>query len=492
MTADPQACGTLPGMPGLPVPPAASSRTRTTLLVDVGSTFTKAALVDDDGALLARAAVPTTVGPGRDVLDGIGQVAAELGSAIRAEVPDPLGGDRERVLVCSSAGGGLRLAVVGYERQVTAEAGHRVGLSAGAKVVHVATGPLRVADVAGLRAARPDVVLLVGGTDGGNAEVFLHNARRLARSRVGAPIVVAGNIRAQDEAAALLASTGRRFILAPNVLPRIGVVEPLGARTAIREVFLEHVIGGKGLSRGPRFARLVRAATPDAVLGGVEVLAAAAGQDVMVVDVGGATTDVYSVLEPQGEDAGLRKQVVAPLWHARSVEGDLGMRWGAPGVVEAARAEGLLGEDPSALELVSWAEQVLADPAVVPVDENGRELDLRLATLAATIAARRHGRPAGPGDPPRPLADVGLLLGSGGVLRHATTPDARRVLERVLADHGGGWRPPAQAKAGVDTTYLLLAAGLLAPLRPELAAAVVGPLVAPGPAGHSTSDGVPG
>src|SRR5699024_7994534 len=178
----------------------------TTLLVDVGSTFTKAALVDEDGALLGRAAVPTTVGAGRDVLDGIGQVAAELASSTRAEVPDPLGGgsSSDRVLVCSSAGGGLRLAVVGYERQVAAEAGHRVGRSAGAKVVHVASGPLRVADVAELRAARPDVILLVGGTDGGNAEVFLHNAGRLARSRVGAPVVVAGNALAQDEAAALL------------------------------------------------------------------------------------------------------------------------------------------------------------------------------------------------------------------------------------------------------------------------------------------------
>lgn len=473
----------------MPAPSASPTGASTTLVVDVGSTFTKAALVDDDGALLARAAVPTTAGAERDVLVGVRQVAGELGSATRAQVPDPLGGDRDRVLVCSSAGGGLRLAVVGYERQVTAEAGHRVGLSAGARVVHVAAGPLRVADVAELRSARPDVILLVGGTDGGNAEVFLHNAHRLARSRVGVPVVVAGNARAQDEAAARLAATGRRFILAPNVLPRIGVVQPSGARTAIREVFLEHVIGGKGLSRGTRFADLVRAPTPDAVLGGVEVLATAAGHDVLVVDVGGATTDVYSVLEPQGEDAGLRKQVVAPLWHARTVEGDLGMRWGAPGVVEAARTEGLLGpgtEDPA---LVAWARRVHERPGVIPADATERGLDLRLATLATTVAVRRHGRPAGPGEPPRPLADVGLLLGSGGVLRHARAQDARGVLRSVLGDHGGGWRPPARPRTGVDTDYLLLAAGLLAPLRPALAAAVVEPLVRPAGEGIFDAEG---
>jgi uncharacterized protein (TIGR01319 family) len=448
----------------------------TLLLVDVGSTFTKAALVSGDGGeLLARAAVPTTAGPGRDVLDGVVQVCRALAEHGRAPVPDPLDASaRERVLVCSSAGGGLRLAVVGYEREVTAEAGHRVGLSAGARVVHVAAGPLRTADVAALRGARPDVVLLVGGTDGGNAEVLVHNARRLARSRVGAPVVVAGNAEAQEQVAAELAGTGRRFTLAPNVLPRIGVIAPGGARTAIREVFLEHVIGGKGLSPGPRFARLVRAATPDAVLAGVEVLASVVGQDVLVVDVGGATTDVYSVVEPQGEDATLRKQVVAPLWHARTVEGDLGMRWGAPGVLEAAATEGLAVDE--ALE--EWARAAHADPGLLPTSPRTVDLDLRLAGLAATVAARRHGRPAAPGEPPRPLADVGLLVGSGGALRHAPPEQAEAVLQGVLADHGGGWRPPARARSVVDTAYLLLGAGLLADEHPEVARAVVAPLAA--------------
>src|SRR5439155_468171 len=103
------------------------------------------------------------------------------------------------VLVCSSAGGGLRLAVVGYEALVSAEAGHRVALSAGARVVHVAAGRLAGPDVAALRASRPDVVLLVGGTDGGDADVLTHNARRLAAARLRVPVVVAGNADARDE-----------------------------------------------------------------------------------------------------------------------------------------------------------------------------------------------------------------------------------------------------------------------------------------------------
>ena len=93
----------------------------------------------------------------------------------------------------------------------------------------------------------------------------------------------------------MLAATGRRHAVTDNVLPRIGVVAPEAARSAIREAFLTHVIGGKGLSRGRGFSGLVRAATPDAVLRGVEVLADVVAGDVLVVDVGGATTDVFSV-----------------------------------------------------------------------------------------------------------------------------------------------------------------------------------------------------
>ncbi|MDU0312962.1 glutamate mutase L [Phycicoccus sp. M110.8] len=432
------------------------------LAVDFGSTFTKAALVDTgDGRLVATASTPTTIGT--DVLDGY---RAVLGELARHGTPD-------EVVACSSAGGGLRLAVVGYERDVTAEAGHRVGLSAGARVEHVAAGRLDGAGVAALRASRPDIVLLVGGTDGGNADVLLHNATRLARARVTAPVVVAGNADAADEVAAVLASTGRTFTVTDNVLPWIGVIAPDAARAAIRAAFLHHVIGGKGLSRGPEFGRLVRAATPDAVLNGVEVLADAVGGDVLVVDIGGATTDVYSVITPQGEDAGLAKDVVAPLWHARTVEADLGMRWNAEGVVAAAAREHL----PLPEGLEAYAAQLAAAPGHLPVDDRERGLDLALARTAAVVAVRRHARPPAPGSSPRPLADVAVVVGSGGVLRHAPEVDRDAVLAAVATDHAGGWKVPRGARVVTDTAYLLAAVGLLREEHPEAARALASTVV---------------
>jgi uncharacterized protein (TIGR01319 family) len=239
-------------------------------------------------------------------------------------------------------------------------------------------------------------------------------------------------------------------------------------------VFLRHVIGGKGLSRGRSFAAMVRAATPDAVLAGVEVLAdggpgVPGAGDVMVVDVGGATTDVYSALTPTGEDAALRKEVVQPLWHARTVEGDLGMRWNALGVVEAALAEGLVNV-PDAERLRRYAERVAREPAYLPADPAD---DVHLARLAVLVAARRHGRPTGPASAPRPLADVRLVVGSGGVLRHGSDAVRASILGPLVADHGGGWRVPRAAHLAVDDGYVLFAAGLLAGEAPDAAARLV-------------------
>lgn len=419
---------------------------------DVGSTDTKVAVVDTvDGTLVATATHPTTVDS--DVLRGLDAAIAATGVARPAAT-----------YVCSSAGGGLRLAVVGYERLVTAEAGHKVGLSAGARVVHVAAGRLDAAAVAALRASRPDVVLLVGGTDGGDAEVLCHNASRLAGARLRVPVVVAGNVDVRDEVVATLAGRGVPVTATDNVLPRIGELCPQPARAAIREVFLRHVIGGKRLSRGTRFASLVRAATPDAVLTGVEVLADSLPDraGLVVVDVGGATTDVYSVLP----DDGRSHEVAGTLWRARTVEGDLGVRASAVGIVDAAVAERLLDAD-EADRLRSAAQARAAWPGYLPVDAADRAVDLRLATLAVTVALRRHARGQ------RDLRDVRLVVGSGGVLRHAPRDEALAVLASALADHAGGWALPRAPRTTIDVDYVLAAAGLLAAEHPEAAVALL-------------------
>ncbi len=448
--------------------------------VDFGSTFTKAALVDvATGQLVGTATHRTTLET--DVLDGWDAIRSELHGLVRSrtegEVP---------VLACSSAGGGLRIAVVGNEELVTAEAGRRVALSSGGRVVHVSSDAV---DLAALRESRPDVVLLVGGTDGGNAEVLLANAGAIAGSSWGGPVVVAGNSEAADDISAGFDRSGVPYVVAANVVPRIGVFAPAGARAAIREMFLVHVIGGKHLSTRTDFTAMVRGATPDVVLTAVELLACGLGPerpgmgDVVVVDVGGATTDVHSVVEVDPEDTGLAREVVATVPVSRTVEGDLGMRWSAVPTVAAARDAGLELAD----AVVAAAEARRRDPGLVPDSVAEVEHDLAIASAAVRLAVRRHagrqrvlfnseGRLVERSG--KDLREVDLLIGSGGVLRHNTRADARRVLAAATGDHvDGGWLMPRAPRVVVDHDYVLAAAGLLAADHPEAAYALLHRLV---------------
>jgi uncharacterized protein (TIGR01319 family) len=237
-------------------------------------------------------------------------------------------------------------------------------------------------------------------------------------------------------------------------------------------VFLSHVIGGKHLSKRARhgvntFTAMVRGATPDVVLTGVELLATAAGE-VVVVDVGGATTDVHSVVELDPEVAGLARDVVAPTPVTRTVEGDLGMRWSALSTATEA------GLEP---HLVEAARKRRDDPGFLPTTGTEMDEDEDLARAAVALALRRHaGRSRVVVSPEGrvversgvDLREVHLVVGSGGVLRHGREGVADRVLGPSVG-RDEDWQLPERASAVVDTDYVLAAAGLLAAEHPDAA-----------------------
>lgn len=437
----------------------------TAVCLDFGSTWTKALHIDlATGDVLGTASSPTT----------LPEVMTAYDACLAALVAQDARAAGAETLACSSAGGGLRIAVVGNEELVTAEAGRRVALSSGGRVVAVLPMAGRATqDALGhdLRSTTPDVVLLTGGTDGGNSEVLLAAARALADTASSGgwtgPVVVAGNVEAQAEVAMILA--GLPHVLADNVVPRIGVLAPDSARSRVREMFLEHVIGGKHLSARPEFLAMVRGATPDVVLTGVEVLSQQVG-DVVVVDVGGATTDVHSVVAPDPDTAGQEVVAVTPV--TRTVEGDLGMRWSAPSTVTAAERADLAGA----------AQRRHDDPGYLPDTDAERDVDEAIARAAVGLALRRHaGRSRVVVSPQgkvvertgTDLRQVGLVVGSGGVLRHGRPG----VAERVLGwDATGGWQLPERPRVVVDEQYVLAAVGLLSGRYPEVARRLAGGL----------------
>lgn len=437
--------------------------TELTALIDFGSTFTKVKAVDPEGRLLAAAQHRTTIDT--DVHEGL--------TAALSALEEGIDGPPTRRFACSSAGGGLRVGVVGLVEELTAEAARQAALGGGARVLEVVAGGLDGPDAArALLGADPDIVLLVGGTDGGDREVLIASAAALAAAGVAVPVVIAGNVEAQEDAAAALADSEATVVSAANVMPTVDTLAPDAAREVIRDLFITHVIGGKLTGFHPETEDLVRMATPDAALRGVEILGRTRAEEglpagVILVDIGGATTDVHS-FTVTGPRQGYKHSLLPDAPAARTVEADLGMRWNAPGIVEAAQEQRLADEKELA-ELAEGADRRAEDPGLIAADERERDIDRRLAVFAIATALRRHAGirriRLGPDGAVieqrgRDLTEVDSILISGGVLAVIGTEELRRALE--LAHEGREDRLlPVDPALGLDRGGVLTAAGLL-------------------------------
>ncbi len=398
--------------------------------LDVGSTWTKAVLVRADGVLAGFAEHPTT---SADVLAGMDAAVRAVSAAGSGAEPD--------LFACSSAGGGMRLAVVGSETLMATEAGHRVACSAGAHVVHVHTGPLEPADLRFLRTTRPTALLLMGGHDGDDPAELLHNAGRLAAARVRFPIVLAANAAGREDALAVLRATGRTVVDCVNVLPSAGAIVPGPARAALAALYRRHAVGGRGPSVAPRFRRLVRVATPDAVGHGAVQLSRIRGGRVLVVDVGCATTDVHSAADGTG---------------VRTVEGDLGVRAAAAGVLVSAQEEGVV--DPVEADLLGpTVTRMTSEVGYVPGDPGSAAEDRRVAALAAVVAVRRHLRVHAD-----PEGALDLVVLSGGVFRRRDPFGGLSAVSSTLRNDPELASALGSAPVVIDTDFAVAPAGLLA------------------------------
>jgi uncharacterized protein (TIGR01319 family) len=444
-------------------------------LADFGSTYTKVRLVEPgEGRLLARAEAPTTIAT--DLMEGYA-AALEAASSQLAE-PAPI----ERALAASSAGGGLRVAAIGLVADLTAAAARQTALNAGARVGAVLAGELGEGELGELDRARPEIVLFAGGTDGGQSKMVLDNARRLAAHGLDAHVVVACNAAIAERVASILGEAEIAAEVAANVMPELGRLEIDSAREGILALFLEHVIGGKGLSAGPEFARMVRMPTPEAVLNATRLLSRGPDErggagDVIVVDVGGATTDVHSDRAVEAATPGIEEPLLPAPPTLRTVEGDLGLRAGAPGVLDADRRwleqQPRVGEE----DLERAVAQRARRPDWVPEDAAGAGLDRLLATSACTHALDRHcgtmllargeaGPPTLARDGPD-LREVGRMIGTGGVFAHGA--DGARILSATLERRAPRSLSPRDPRIAIDGGYVLAAAGLLATLDPRAA-----------------------
>lgn len=444
-------------------------------LVDFGSTFTKLALVDGDtGDLLSTSQHPTTIDT--DVFEG-------YDAALSAAIASAGGVGVDRVLAASSAAGGLRMVAVGLVDDLTASAARRTALSAGAKVEGAWSGALNEEQARQIRTVAPDVILFAGGTDGGDRDRVLRNARRVAEAETGSAVVVACNREVADRVAAVFEGTGHHTTVVANVLPRIDVENAGPAREAIRELFIERVVRAKGLSTTTAFFDSVVMPTPAAVLACAELIAEppeglVGSGSAVVIDVGGATTDLHSVLAAEPPRRRSNRIGPAPARSARTVEGDLGVRWNADAVFAQDQrwVTDYVGLD--AAEILRAVEERKKAPSYVADSAEQLRIDRALATSCIAKGMERHvGRLSTryvPGDGAdvvltgRDLRESRVVLVTGGSIVRDVHAGAR-VVETAIQRIDASRPAPRSAILLVDHRYVLAAAGLLSTHDPAAA-----------------------
>lgn len=464
------------------------------LLIDFGSTHTKVLAVDlDEELIVGRAQAVTTVD--HDITIGLNNALADL-------FQDSLFEEKDIVakLASSSAAGGLRLATIGLVPALTLEAARRAALGAGAKVVWSSGYELDEDKVHELEGAAPDIVLLSGGSDGGDKNVIVHNARMIAASDVIAPVVVAGNRVVASSVRQILDKRGKYVLVTNNVLPELDRLDVEPAQAVIREIFMKRITEAKGLNRAQEYVGDIVMPTPKATLQAAELLANGADDvpgfgSVMIVEVGGATINIHSVAHGEPTDP---QTVVKGLPEARTkrtVEGDLGIRYNAPTILEFVGSDAFLrklealcpvhGLDADGLKAAIM--HLSKDVGYKPVSDLDHGIDRTLAESAISFAVERHAGTLKSeylltGEVKiqrgKDLTRVGHLIGTGGIFKYGRAP--QELISSGLFDAGNPWSlRPRSPVTYIDTEYILYGIGLLAETYPAAALRIARKYITP-------------
>lgn len=454
-----------------------------TLVAEIGSTTTLVnaftALDGDKPLFLGQGQAPTTVEKG-DVTIGLRQAISHLQARLGQSFT------WETLLASSSAAGGLRMTVHGLVYDMTARAAREAALGAGAVITLITAGELTGADLAEIKEQDPNIILLAGGVDYGESATVLANARHLARLGLNAPIVYAGNVAAQRQFKEIMTEAGLAYYLTENVYPAVDHLNVEPTRQIIQKVFAEHIVQAPGMEKIEGLVGGPILPTPAAVLHAARVLREALG-DLMVVDVGGATTDVHSVTP--GSDTVNRYLLHPEPLAKRTVEGDLGV------YINAAHWACRLGLEQLSTELGFDVAACLENWSALPKSAQEEDLLAALTAAAAHEAILRHAGSLeqlyGPQGRTtiaigKDLSEIRYIIATGGPLTQIK--GGRQLLQSILAKPAGkSLMPPPAAKILIDSNYNLASLGLLAQYQPRAALRLMGQSLAIARAGENAN-----
>ncbi len=462
------------------------------LATDCGSTTTKAILIEKKGAEYRqtfRGEAPTTVeAPFEDVTRGVLNSMTEL-----EELSDRKILDGERIIMpasgnegvdiyvsTSSAGGGLQMMVAGAVKSMSAQSAERAALGAGAIVTDViASNDKRMPHerIELIRQIRPDMILLSGGTDGGTVTHVVELAEYIAaanpRARLGTtfklPVVYAGNKDAREKVRETLEERTSLHVT-DNIRPTLDTENLMPARQAIQQLFLEHVMAhAPGYKELMSFTSAPIMPTPAAVGAIIENAAKMEDINVVGVDIGGATTDVFSVFDGV---------------FTRTVSANLGMSYSVSNVLASAGIDFIMRWVPFSIEesdLRNRIKNKMIRPTTIPQLLEELKIEQAIAREALGLAFEQHKSLAVKLKGVQKVRDIShafraeeeeslvdmltldLLIGSGGVLSHAPR---RSQAMMMLID---GFETQGVTRIAVDSIFMMPHLGVLATISAEAA-----------------------
>ena len=469
---------------------------RTILATDCGSTTTKAILIEKRGEeyrLIVRGEAPTTVeAPFEDVTKGVLNAVREVeelaGKKIlegeRIITPCKNGEGVDLYISTSSAGGGLQMMVFGVVKTMTAESAQRAALGAGAIVMDVIAsndGRLPHQKIKRIRQLRPDMILLSGGIDGGTTAHVAELAELLSaadpKARLGAgymlPVIYAGNKDARQIVSDRLADK-TALVITDNLRPVLER-ENLGpARIRIHDLFMEHV-----MAHAPGYKKLMEwtlvpiMPTPAAVGKIIETIAREEGIQPIGVDIGGATTDVFSVFQGVFN---------------RTVSANLGMSYSISNVLAETGLPNIMRWVPFHVgekDLRNRIKNKMIRPTTIPQSLEELMIEQAIAREALRLAFEQHKSLAvglkgvqqertisdtfdqtASGETLVNLRDLDMLVGSGGVLSHAP----RRVQAALMMIDA--FLPECVTHLAVDSIFMMPQLGVLSTVHEKAATEV--------------------
>ncbi len=473
---------------------------RSVIATDCGSTTTKAILVErnDQGEyrLATRGEAPTTVeAPVEDVTRGVINAVTELqelrGRKLLEEqngeqrILRPQSGDEgvDAYISTSSAGGGLQMMVAGVVKSMTADSAMRAALGAGAIVMDtIATNDKRLPHekIERIRHLRPDMILFAGGTDGGTEKHVIGLAELLKaakpRPRLGnsydLPVIYAGNQKIHDQIKEILGDDVSLQIV-DNVRPVLELENLAPARDAIHDQFMEHVMAqAPGYDKLMSWADVPIMPTPGAMGLMIQTVAQQNNANVVGVDIGGATTDVFSVFSGEFN---------------RTVSANLGMSYSVSNVLAEAGIERIQNWVPFKLEQATLRDRIgnkMIRPTTIPQSLEELQIEQAIAREALRLAFVQHKAfavklsgvqkartisDAFAQDDSNSLVDMmalDLVVGSGGVLSHAP----RRMQSMLMMIDA--FEVEGVTEIAVDSIFMMPHLGVLSTVHPKAAAEV--------------------